>query len=154
MDKMTVASSDWIGPPSWSINNGGALNTNQCDHCRPRAEYSPGTSVLRDVSVAAAGGRTLALVGATGSGKSTCLRLLFRFYDPTAGRVTIDGQDISTVTQVPTFFTGLLVTCCSSLCSYLHALALRKAPAPWTAGDGPVAPPLPQLLAKPPAAVA
>lgn len=62
-------------------------------------EYSQGTPVLRGVSMATPGGRTMALVGATGSGKSTCLRLLFRFYDATGGRVTINGQDISKVTQ-------------------------------------------------------
>ncbi|KAI8849155.1 P-loop containing nucleoside triphosphate hydrolase protein [Chytridium lagenaria] len=42
---------------------------------------------------------TVALVGATGSGKSTVFRLLFRFYNPTSGRILIDGQDISKVTQ-------------------------------------------------------
>ena len=41
----------------------------------------------------------MALVGATGSGKSTCLRLLFRFYDPTVGCIRIDGQDLRDVTQ-------------------------------------------------------
>ncbi len=65
--------------------------------------------MLKNVSVSAGGGRTLALVGATGSGKSTCLRLLFRFYDPTAGRVTIDGQDIRNVTQVTH------IACCSEM---------------------------------------
>jgi ABC-type bacteriocin/lantibiotic exporter with double-glycine peptidase domain len=45
-----------------------------------------------------AGGRTLALVGATGSGKSTVLRLLLRFYDPCSGRVLLDGTDIATCT--------------------------------------------------------
>lgn len=46
-----------------------------------------------------AGGGSIALVGATGSGKSTVLRLLFRFYDPTAGAVYVDGQDLRSVTQ-------------------------------------------------------
>ncbi len=46
------------------------------------------------------GGKTLAVVGATGSGKSTILRLLLRFYDPTSGRVLFDSQDIKHVTQV------------------------------------------------------
>ena len=41
----------------------------------------------------------MAVVGSTGSGKSTILRLLLRFYDPTSGRVLIDGQDISLVQQ-------------------------------------------------------
>ena len=45
------------------------------------------------------GGSSVALVGATGSGKSTCLRLLFRFYDPTAGCIRVDGQDLRDVTQ-------------------------------------------------------
>lgn len=46
------------------------------------------------------GGQTLAVVGATGSGKSTILRLMLRFYDPQSGAVLIDGQDIKLVTQV------------------------------------------------------
>ncbi len=46
-----------------------------------------------------AGGKTLAVVGATGSGKSTILRLLLRFYDPQGGAVLVDGQDVKTVTQ-------------------------------------------------------
>lgn len=45
------------------------------------------------------GGGSVAFVGATGSGKSTVLRLLFRFYDPTSGAVYIDGQDLRSVTQ-------------------------------------------------------
>ncbi|KAL4458403.1 hypothetical protein ABPG75_013268 [Micractinium tetrahymenae] len=60
--------------------------------------YATGAPVLRNVSFSLAGGKTLALVGATGSGKSTVVRLLLRFYDPSSGRVLIDGADISTVT--------------------------------------------------------
>lgn len=45
------------------------------------------------------GGGSVAFVGATGSGKSTMLRLLFRFYDPTSGAVYVDGQDLRSVTQ-------------------------------------------------------
>src|SRR3546814_18460727 len=44
-------------------------------------------------------GRTLAIVGPSGAGKSTIARLLFRFYDIQGGRISIDGQDISAVTQ-------------------------------------------------------
>ncbi|KAK9864361.1 hypothetical protein WJX84_009107 [Apatococcus fuscideae] len=62
-------------------------------------EYSPGSPVIQDISFKVAGGSSVALVGATGSGKSTCLRLLFRFYDPTAGCIRVDGQDLRDVTQ-------------------------------------------------------
>jgi ATP-binding cassette, subfamily B, heavy metal transporter len=44
-------------------------------------------------------GSSVAFVGATGAGKSTILRLLFRFYDPSSGAILIDGQDLRTVTQ-------------------------------------------------------
>ncbi len=50
--------------------------------------------VLRDVSFTAEPGQTLALVGATGSGKTTILSLLLRFYEPQRGRITIDGVDV------------------------------------------------------------
>jgi ATP-binding cassette subfamily B protein len=53
-----------------------------------------GPWVLRDVSFTAAPGRTMALVGHTGAGKSTIISLLLRFYDPIEGRITIDGVDI------------------------------------------------------------
>jgi ATP-binding cassette subfamily B protein len=53
-----------------------------------------GPWVLRDVSFTASPGETVALVGATGAGKSTIVSLLLRFYDPVRGRITIDGIDI------------------------------------------------------------
>ena len=56
-------------------------------------------TVLRDVSFTIPAGQTFAVVGATGSGKSTLSRLLFRFYDVGAGTIRIDGQDIREVTQ-------------------------------------------------------
>ncbi len=57
--------------------------------------YRPdGPWVLRDISFAAAPGRTLALVGHTGAGKSTIVNLLLRFYEPERGRITVDGIDI------------------------------------------------------------
>jgi ATP-binding cassette subfamily B protein len=55
--------------------------------------------VLESVSFAVEPGRTVAIVGSSGAGKSTISRLLFRFYDVTGGRITIDGQDIRNVTQ-------------------------------------------------------
>lgn len=61
--------------------------------------YQPDAPVLKNVSFKVEGGQTLALVGATGSGKSSLLRLLFRFYDPSTGAIKIDGQAIHDVTQ-------------------------------------------------------
>ncbi|WP_417253181.1 ABCB family ABC transporter ATP-binding protein/permease [Celeribacter sp.] len=61
--------------------------------------YSPDRQILRDVSIDVPAGHSLAIVGHTGSGKSTIGRLLFRFYDVGAGSLSIDGQDIRDVTQ-------------------------------------------------------
>jgi len=59
--------------------------------------YDPDRTVLEDVSFTIPPGRRVALVGPSGAGKSTVARLLFRFYDPTEGRITIDGRDIRDV---------------------------------------------------------
>ena len=57
--------------------------------------YSPdGPWVLKDITLTASPGRTLALVGHTGAGKTTIVNLLLRFYDPERGRITVDGVDI------------------------------------------------------------
>lgn len=63
--------------------------------------YSPSRTVISNVSFSLPGGRTMALVGATGSGKSTILRLLLRFYDPTSGAVLIDDQNVAQVSCSP-----------------------------------------------------
>jgi ATP-binding cassette subfamily B protein len=55
--------------------------------------YGDGTAVLRDFSLHVRAGETIALVGETGSGKSTIVNLLCRFYEPTQGRILIDGVD-------------------------------------------------------------
>ncbi len=60
--------------------------------------YPDGRPGLRDLSFTAAPGKMLALVGASGAGKSTALALLPRLYTPSAGRILIDGEDISHVT--------------------------------------------------------
>jgi ABC-type multidrug transport system fused ATPase/permease subunit len=61
-------------------------------------EYLTGRPVLRDVDLDVPAGRTVALIGHTGSGKTTLTALVPRFYDVTAGRVTVDGHDVRDVT--------------------------------------------------------
>lgn len=56
--------------------------------------YEPGTPVIEDVDLHIPAGAKVALVGPSGAGKSTLLNLVLRFYDPVAGRVLIDGQDV------------------------------------------------------------
>lgn len=78
--------------------------------------------VLQDINFEVAAGQTVAFVGHTGSGKSTIMNLLFRFYDPTSGRILMDGGDIAhfnrksvresmgIVLQDPYLFTGTLAS--------------------------------------------
>ena len=84
--------------------------------------YKEGEYVLKDLSFEAKQGETVALVGHTGSGKSSIMNLLFRFYDPQEGKITIDGMDISNlprqtlrkymgiVLQDPFLFTGTIAS--------------------------------------------
>jgi ABC-type multidrug transport system fused ATPase/permease subunit len=60
--------------------------------------YSPARPVIKDVNIHAEPEKTLAIVGPTGAGKSTIVKLLSRFYEPQKGTVTIDGNDIQKVT--------------------------------------------------------
>jgi ATP-binding cassette subfamily B protein len=60
--------------------------------------YDPAKPVVRDIDLEIAAGETVAFVGQTGAGKSTLAKLITRFYDPTEGRVLIDGHDIRHVT--------------------------------------------------------
>lgn len=61
--------------------------------------YDPRRPILKGVDFTVPAGRTVAIVGPSGAGKSTISRLLFRFYDVSAGRILIDGQDLRDVTQ-------------------------------------------------------
>src|SRR5690606_8196579 len=61
--------------------------------------YDADRPILKGVSFEVPAGKTVAIVGPTGAGKSTISRLLYRFYDVTGGRITIDGQDLRDVTQ-------------------------------------------------------
>src|SRR4029077_6667115 len=61
--------------------------------------YGPQRGILYDVDFSIPAGKTVAVVGTTGGGKSDVSRLLYRFYDVAAGRILVDGQDIRAVTQ-------------------------------------------------------
>jgi ATP-binding cassette subfamily B protein len=64
-----------------------------------RFGYDPDRTILHDISFDIPAGKTVAVVGPSGSGKSTLARLMFRFYDVSAGRIEIAGHDIRVVTQ-------------------------------------------------------
>ncbi len=61
--------------------------------------YNPDRPILQNVSIDVPAGQTVAIVGSSGSGKSTIGRLLFRFYDVISGSLSIDGQDVRDITQ-------------------------------------------------------
>jgi ATP-binding cassette subfamily B protein len=61
--------------------------------------YDPERVILKGVSFEVPAGKTVAVVGPSGAGKSTISRLIFRFYDVSSGRITVDGQDLRDVTQ-------------------------------------------------------
>jgi ATP-binding cassette subfamily B protein len=65
-----------------------------------RFGYDADRTILHDISFDIPPGKTVAVVGPSGSGKSTLARLMFRFYDVNSGRISIDGQDIRSVTQL------------------------------------------------------
>jgi ATP-binding cassette, subfamily B, heavy metal transporter len=73
---------------------GGEVRFEQVDF-----SYEPNRQILFGVSFRIPAGRNIAVVGPSGSGKSTLARLLYRFYDVTGGRVTVDGQDLRAVQQ-------------------------------------------------------
>lgn len=61
--------------------------------------YDPARPLIRELSLEAAPGQMVAIVGPTGCGKTTLINLLMRFYDPQAGSIEIDGRDIRTITR-------------------------------------------------------
>ncbi|KAL9261405.1 ABC transporter B family member 25-like protein [Drosera capensis] len=73
--------------------NGGSIQFNDLHF-----SYLPERKILDGISFVVPTGRSVAIVGTSGSGKSTVLRLLFRFFDPDSGNISIDGQDIREVT--------------------------------------------------------
>ncbi len=84
---------DRPGAPDLEVNGGGITLEDV------RFGYDPAREILKGVTLDVPAGQTVAIVGATGSGKSTIGRLLFRFYDVTGGALKIDGQDIRHVTM-------------------------------------------------------
>src|SRR6202043_3779802 len=65
---------------------------------RSRFGYGPGTVALDGISLTVPGGSTVALVGPSGAGKSTMLNLIPRFYDVEEGAISIDDQDVRSLT--------------------------------------------------------
>ena len=84
---------DKPGAPTLAIGSGAIRFEDVVFH------YDPDRPILKGISFEVPAGNTVAIVGPSGAGKSTISRLLFRFYDVTGGRVTIDGQDVRDVTQ-------------------------------------------------------
>lgn len=80
------------GPATFRLSEG-AIDFNSA-----KFSYDGVKTVINDLSFSVASGQTVALVGETGSGKSTILNLLFRFYDVREGSIKIDGQDLRSVT--------------------------------------------------------
>jgi len=74
--------------------SGGAIRFEHVDF-----HYTEARNILKDVSFTVPAGKSVAIVGPSGAGKSTISRLLYRFYDVTSGRITIDGQDIRDISQ-------------------------------------------------------
>ena len=79
--------------PSAVAMDGGAARIERIELKGVGFAYDPAKPVLRDVSLAARVGETIAVVGPTGGGKSTLVNLICRFYEPTSGQVLIDGVD-------------------------------------------------------------
>ena len=84
---------DKAGAPALSVSEGTVRFENVSFH------YDPAREILKSVNFEVPAGKTVAIVGPSGAGKSTISRLLFRFYDVTSGRITIDGVDIREVQQ-------------------------------------------------------
>lgn len=75
------------------------IRAGRVEFARVNFGYLPDTPVIEDLSLVAEAGSTVAIVGPTGAGKTTCVNLLMRFYDVDSGRILIDGVDISTVSR-------------------------------------------------------
>jgi ATP-binding cassette, subfamily B, bacterial len=86
-----------VAPPATPVPLAAARGKVEFDDVR--FSYRDGTVVLPDLDLTIPGGQTLALVGATGAGKSTLARLMARFYDPQGGAVRLDGVDLRQLSE-------------------------------------------------------
>jgi len=73
-------------------------HSKEVEYCQVNFSYNEDRQVLKNINFTAHAGEMIALVGASGAGKTTLVNLLLRFYDPTAGKILIDGVDIRDVT--------------------------------------------------------
>jgi ATP-binding cassette subfamily B protein len=73
-------------------------HSKEVEYCQVNFYYNEDRQVLKNISFTAHAGEMIALVGASGAGKTTLVNLLLRFYDPTSGKILIDGVDIRDVT--------------------------------------------------------
>ncbi|ELP52353.1 ABC transporter transmembrane region family protein [Microcystis aeruginosa TAIHU98] len=74
------------------------LHSKEVQYCQVNFSYNEDRQVLKNINFTAHAGEMIALVGASGAGKTTLVNLLLRFYDPTSGKILIDGVDIRDVT--------------------------------------------------------
>lgn len=84
-------------PPVAQLGAAGASPGGRVEFAHVSFAYRPGTPVIEDLSMVAEPGSTVAIVGPTGAGKTTLVNLLMRFYDVDAGRILLDGVDITTM---------------------------------------------------------
>jgi ATP-binding cassette subfamily B protein len=73
-------------------------HSKEVEYCQVNFSYNEDRQVLKNINFTAHAGEMIALVGASGAGKTTLVNLLLRFYDPTSGKILIDGVDIRDVT--------------------------------------------------------
>ena len=91
--KVNAEISDTPGAPALAVQGGEVRFENV------GFAYDPERPILKGVNFTVPAGHRIAIVGPSGAGKSTISRLLFRFYDVSSGRITIDGQDLRAITQ-------------------------------------------------------
>ena len=90
---LTSGVKDIVNAPELNISQG-VINFNNVSF-----HYRDDREIIKDLSFSIQPGEKVAIVGASGAGKSTLVKLLFRFYDPNTGSISIDGQDVSQVSQ-------------------------------------------------------